>query len=333
MKKIRNSKLLLTGLLLLSMSQFTLAQKIMRIGLGVPESHFEYKGMELFKRNVEENTNGAVKVELYPSNQLGVDQEVLEQIKFGAAQMNLPDPAILGNLVKDFQILSLPYIFDSQEEAVKITKGEWGKELLTKLDKAGYVGLGFAPFAFRHVTNNAREIKSIEDFKGLKIRTMQNPIHLEVFRVLGTNPTPMPFSELFSALQQGVVDGQENPLMNVYSNKLNEVQKYGTMTGHVFSWVVLVVGKNFYSSLTPEEQKTLHDAADLAIDYMDAAVISDDKMAREEMAKTKLNFIDPSPEFKQQIKEKVQPIVDKAGKKVNKKLYEDFKEAKNKVNQ
>lgn len=317
-------KLFMVGLFL-ALTSLGYAEKVMRVGLGVPETHFEYKGMELFKKNLEEKTNNEIKVELYPSNQIGVDQEVLEQIKFGAAHMNLPDPAVLGTFVKEFQFLSFPFIFDTQEKAIEVCNGEWGKELLGKLEKAGYVGLGFGPFGFRHITNNAREIKTIEDFKGLKIRTMQNPLHLKVFRALGANPTPMPFSELFSALQQGVVDGQENPLMNIYSQKISEVQKYGTMTGHVYSWVVLVVGKNFYDSLTPEEQKIMQESADMAIDYMAEAVVNDDNMAREEMAKAGLVFIDPSEEFKQQIKDIVNPILEKEGNKLNKDMYEKLK--------
>ncbi|AVQ28171.1 C4-dicarboxylate ABC transporter substrate-binding protein [Fusobacterium ulcerans] len=303
------------------------AEKVMRVGLGVPESHFEYKGMELFKKNLEEKTNKEIRVELYPSNQIGVDQEVLEQIKFGAAHMNLPDPAVLGTFVKEFQFLSFPFIFDSQEKAMEVCNGEWGQELLKKLEKAGYVGLGFGPFGFRHVTNNAREIKSLEDFKGLKIRTMQNPLHLRVFRALGANPTPMPFSELFSALQQGVVDGQENPMMNIYSQKISEVQKYGTMTGHVYSWVVLVVGKNFHDSLTPEQQAIMQESADMAIAYMAESVAKDDETAREEMEKSGLVFVEPSDEFKTKIKEIVAPILEKEGDKINKDMYEKLKEA------
>lgn len=306
-------------------SVITFGEKIMRVGLGVPESHFEYKGMKIFKENIESKTD--IKVELYPSNQIGVDQEVLEQIKFGAAQMNLPDPAVLGTFVKEFQFLSFPFIFDNLEEAMKVGNGPWGEELLGKLEKAGYVGLGFGPFGFRHVTNNVRDIKTLEDFKGLKIRTMQNSLHLKVFRALGANPTPMAFTELFSGLQQGVVDGQENPLMNIYSNKLYEVQKYGTLTGHVFSWVVLVVGKDFFNALNKEEQTVVKDSAKLAIKYMEDSVVKEDKRARNEMAKVGLNFLEPSEKLRNDIKDRVSPILKKEGNKINKKMYSKLIEA------
>ncbi len=163
-------------------------------------------------------------MQIYPSNQLGNDQEALEQIKFNAVQMNLPSPAVLGNIVKDFNILTLPFIFPNEEIANQVVDGEWGKMLSSKLEKAGYVGLGYGNFGFRHVTNNVRPISKVSDMDGLKLRTMQNRAHLDAFRSLGANPTPMAFSELFSSLQQGVVDGQENPYTNIYSQRLYEVQ-------------------------------------------------------------------------------------------------------------
>nr|WP_277422701.1 TRAP transporter substrate-binding protein [Photobacterium sanguinicancri] len=220
--------------------------KTMRIGIGVPESHFEFAAMQKFEKYVEDNTD--ISVTIYPSNQLGNDQEALEQIKFNAVQMNLPSPAVLGNIVKDFNILTLPFIFPNDDVANQVVDGEWGQELSSKLEKAGYVGLGYGNFGFRHVTNNVRPIKTIADMDGLKLRTMQNKAHLDAFRSLGANPTPMAFSELFSSLQQGVVDGQENPYTNIYSQRLYEVQKYVSDTGHVYSWVVFVVGKKFYDA-------------------------------------------------------------------------------------
>ena len=299
-------------------------QKVMKVGIGVPESHFEYKGMMEFKKYIEKETGGNIQVEVFPSNQIGVDSEVLEQIQIGVSQMNLPDPAVLGNYVSEFNLLSLPFLFKDKETAIKITKGEWGKKLLSKLEENGYVGLGFGPFGFRHVSNSKKPIENLDDFEGLKIRTMSNNSHLEVFRELGTNPTPMPFSELFSALQQGVVDGQENPLMNIYSNKLHEVQKYITLDGHVFSWVVFVVGRDFYDSLSLEEQKILQKASDVAIDYMSEELSKDDQLAMEEMKKAGVEFTIPTDEFIREIKSTVQPTVDKFGKEIDAELYEEL---------
>jgi tripartite ATP-independent transporter DctP family solute receptor len=291
----------------------------MRIGIGVPESHFEFVAMKKFEKHIEDNTE--IDVEVYPSNQLGSDLEALEQVKFNATQMNLPSPAVLGNIVKDFNILTLPFIFPDENIANQIVDGEWGKELLSKLDNAGYVGLGFGNFGFRHVSNNVRPIEKVADMKGLKLRTMQNKAHLDAFRALGANPTPMAFSELFSSLQQGVVDGQENPYTNIYSQRLYEVQKYVSNTGHVYSWVVFVVGKKFYDGLTTKEQKTMQEAARIAIEHMRISVKSQDEKSLQNMIDAGLIYTPLSVEVKSEMHEKVAPIVEKYAAKINPELY------------
>ncbi|ENC6719923.1 TRAP transporter substrate-binding protein [Vibrio harveyi] len=303
--------------------------KSMRIGIGVPESHFEYAAMQKFEQYVEENTD--ISVTIYPSNQLGNDQEALEQIKFNAVQMNLPSPAVLGNIVKDFNILTLPFIFPNDEVANQVVDGEWGQELSSKLDAAGYVGLGYGNFGFRHVTNNVRPIKSIEDMNGLKLRTMQNKAHLDAFRSLGANPTPMAFSELFSSLQQGVVDGQENPYTNIYSQRLYEVQKYISDTGHVYSWVIFVVGKKFYDGLTADEQQVMQQAARTAINHMRISVKAQDEKSLQGMIDAGLVYTPLSPEVKAEMHERVAPVVQKYADRINPELYKKLTEEVSKL--
>jgi tripartite ATP-independent transporter DctP family solute receptor len=249
----------------------------MKVSIGVPESHFEYQAMVKFKEHLAKHTT--IDVEIYPSNQLGADQEALESMRLGAIQMNLPDPAVLGNMVPEFNLLSFPFLFETQDVAAKVVDGKWGQDLLEKLDKAGYVGLGYGDFGFRHITNSKRPIETVADLKGLKIRTMQNPVHLDVFRKLGANPTPMSFKEVFSSLQQGVIDGQENPLKNIESNKLYEVQKYLTLDGHVFSFVVFVVSKKFFDKLEPAHQEAMREAARIATAHMREGVQKEDAAA------------------------------------------------------
>lgn len=296
--------------------------KVMKVGIGVPETHFEYKAMVKFKENVESKTKGAIKVELYPSNQLGNDKEVLEAMKLGTIQMNLPSPAVLANFVKEYNILALPFIFATQEVADKVADGPWGKELLDKLKPVGYVGLGFGDFGFRHTTNNVRPIEKLEDFKGLKIRTMQNPAHLDVFRALGANPTSMGFSEVFSSLQQGVIDGQENPLKNITSNKLHEVQKYASLDGHVYEWIVFTVSKKFYDGLTPDQQKIIQESADIAKMSMRESVQQEDAEALEVMKKAGMKVTEISPAVKAAMQAQVKPVVEKYAKNINQEFYD-----------
>lgn len=328
-------KILLTACItsMLTISPYVYAAKTMRVGIGVPESHFEYAAMKKFESYVETTTNNAIDVNIYPSNQLGVDQEVLEQIKFNAVQMNLPAPAVLGNIVKDFNILTLPFIFPNEDIANEVVDGQWGKELLSKLERVGYVGLGYGNFGFRHVTNNVRPIKKIEDFNGLKLRTMQNKAHLDAFRALGANPTPMAFSELFSSLQQGVVDGQENPYTNIYSQRLFEVQKYVSDTGHVYSWVVFVVGKKFYDSLSETEQNALQEGANIAIKHMREAVKQKDLESLQNIIDANLTYTSIDPDVKDEMRKLVQPIVKKYADEINPELYKELVDQVNVLSQ
>jgi tripartite ATP-independent transporter DctP family solute receptor len=296
----------------------------MRISIGVPESHFEFKAMLKFKDYLAENSN--IDVKLFPSNQLGSDQEALEAMRFGVLHMNLPDPAVLGNMAKEFNLLSLPFVFADQATANKVVDGPWGQSLLKKLEAKGYVGLGFGDFGFRHITNNKKPVSNQEDLKGLKIRTMQNPIHLDVFRELGANPTPISFSEVFSGLQQGVIDGQENPLKNISSNKLYEVQKYLTLSGHVYSFVVFVVSKEFYDNLDQPTKGELHKAAKIAIDHMRSSVTKEDAEALEELIENGMKVTRISKEDRQQILEAVEPTKLKHAKNINLPFYKELLE-------
>ncbi|WP_286035541.1 TRAP transporter substrate-binding protein [Succinatimonas hippei] len=299
----------------------------MKVGLGVPENHFEVRGMRLFEKYVEEKTGGEIQVDLYPSTQLGSDKEVLESIKVGIAQMNLPGPAVLGGFVKDATILSLPYLFDTQEIADKVVDGPWGQALSKKLEKAGFVGLGYGDFGYRNVTNNVRPITKLEDFHGLKLRVMQNPSHIAVFRALGANPTAMALPEVFSACQQGVIDGQENPLKNISSNKFHEVQKYLTLSQHAYEWVLFVVGKRWFDKLTPEQQQIIQEGCDIAKDYMRKAVQQDDAEALEEIKAAGVQVTELTPEEAKRIKDTAWKVVEEEGNKVNKEFFAELLQA------
>jgi len=303
------------------------AAKVMKIGHGLADSHFIGQAMHKFKAHVEQKTNGGIKVELYPNIQLGSDKEVMESIKVGVAHMNLPSPSVVTNFVKDFSIISLPYIFPSQKAANAVADGPWGQSLLEKLDKAGFVGLGFGDFGFREMTNSVRPVEKLEDFKDLKIRTMQNPTHLATFRALGANPTAMAWSEVFTALQQGVIDGQENPLMQIYTFKLNEVQKYLTLTDHCYDMVVFVVGKKWYNTLSGGEKQALQEATEIAKEHMRASVREEDAKALEGIRASGTQVTVLEPAEKKRIRDTAMVEVTKQGEKINKELFHSMMQA------
>lgn len=300
-------------------------QKVtMKVSVGVADNHFEAVAVNKMKEYIEEQTGGNFTVEIFTGAQIGNDQEVFEGLKLGVADMLPCGTDIIGNFSKDFGLLSLPYLFDNEKQVEAVVEGEFGQSLLKKLEDIGYVGLGFGNFGFRHTTNSRHPINSVEDMKGLKIRTMTTPIHLEVFEALGANPTPMAFSELFSALQQGVVDGQENPLMNIYANKLHEVQKYLTLDGHVFTFVTFVVSKDWYDKLDPSYQQILNDGIKIATEYMKESCESEDALALEKMKEAGVEVVELTPEAKDEFREAVKGVSEKYGNEINPDKYKEM---------
>ncbi len=216
---------------------------------------------EVFKKEVEEKSNGRIKVEVYPNGQLGGDRQTIEALNLGTLEMCIPGGTVLSGFVDDFEVLDLPFLFKSKEDAFKVFDGKVGDELNKKLEDIGIVNLGYGENGYRHVTNNKGPITKPEDLKGVKIRTMENPIHMAAFKAFGANPTPISFNELFTALQQGTVDAQENPIPIIYTSKLYEVQKYLTLTGHVYTNCPYLISKTFYDGLPEDLQQVVREAA------------------------------------------------------------------------
>lgn len=299
----------------------------MKVSIGVPETHFEYIACEKMKEHIESATGGSIQVELYASNQIGNDQEVFEGLPLGVAQMVPCGSDIIGNFCKEFSLLSLPYLFDDIAQVDEVMTGQFGQDLLAKLEDLGYVGLGFGDFGFRHITNNVRPITTVEDLKGLKLRTMTVPIHLEMFEAMGASPTPMASSEVFSALQQGVVDGQENPCSNIYSNKYHEVQKYMTLDGHVFTFVTFVCAKNWFEGLTEAEQTAVREGVAIATQHMSEACAAEDEAALQKMIDEGLEVTELTPEAKEGFRAAVAGVQEKNGSAINAEMYQQMMDA------
>lgn len=214
------------------------------------DSHPTMRAMkEYFVKPIEEGSQGRIKVELYPNAQLGGDREISEGVQMGTIQMAIPASAPLAGFDKRVQVLELPYLFTTKQAAFEAADGILGEKLNSYLAAKGMLILGFQENGFRHVTNNRGPVKTPADLKGIKIRTMENPIHLAFFKAVGANPTPMSWGELYTALQQGTVDAQENPYAMIVDGKFYEVQKYVSETGHVFSFEVLIANKKFMDNL------------------------------------------------------------------------------------
>ncbi|HVN96716.1 MAG TPA: TRAP transporter substrate-binding protein [Syntrophorhabdaceae bacterium] len=227
---------------------------------------------KMFAEAVEKRTNGRIKIVIYPNNALGSPPEVLEQNILGAVDMSLPTQGQLGKYSKKFNCVMLPFIFNDYKHADKVLDGPFIKWAVPDLDKAGLVFLSNWEWGFRNLTNSKHPVKNPEDVKGLKIRTPPELPTQAAMEALGAIVATINFNELQMALKQGTIDGQENPIAVIYSNKIYETQKYLTMTGHNYNTMVHVISKKVWDKLTPAEQRIIKEESKKAGDWMRKSV-------------------------------------------------------------
>jgi C4-dicarboxylate-binding protein DctP len=240
---------------------------------------------ERFKQLAEKATNGRVKIEVYPNSQLYKDKEELEALQLGAVQMLAPSLAKFGPLgVKEFEAFDLPYIFPSKTALYNVTEGEIGKSLLKKLEPKGITGLAFWDNGFKVMSAN-KPLRSPSDFKGLKMRIQSSKVLDAQMRALGANPQVLAFSEVYQALQTGVVDGTENPPSNMYTQKMHEVQKYVTVSNHGYLGYAVIVNKKFWDGLPPDIRAALDKAMKDATTFEKAIAQRDNDLALDAIKK------------------------------------------------
>jgi TRAP-type transport system periplasmic protein len=237
------------------------AQTTLRFGFGLgPEAHYGV-GAQYMQKAVAERMGGRYRLELFPNFQLGGEREMTEGAQLGTIDLVTTSTGPVGNFVPDTLITDIPFLFRDYAHARAVLDGPIGQAILDKCPAKGLVCLAWSENGFRHMTNNRREVKSPDDAKGLKIRTMENPVHMQAFRTIGVLPTPMAFPEVFTALQQGTVDGQENPIGVIVSANLQQVQKHLTLTGHLYSPAMVLMSPAAYNKMSPEDRKLIVEIA------------------------------------------------------------------------
>jgi tripartite ATP-independent transporter DctP family solute receptor len=235
--------------------------KTIKAGIGLNEQSPQYKGLQKFKELVEAESKGRIKVDLFANAQLGDDAKMMTSLRAGTLEMTCPSTAPIAGLDRKWMVFDLPFLFPNEEVADKVLDGPFGQKYLDSLPAHGIIGMAFWENGFRQLTNSKVEVKSPADLKGLKIRTMENPVHLTTFKTLGANPTPMPFSEIFSALSEKTIDGQENPSTTNFLQKYYEVQKFTTLSNHFYSPFVFMYSKKLFDALPKEDQALILKAA------------------------------------------------------------------------
>ena len=218
-------------------------------------------GVKRFAELVAAKSGGKLKVQEFPSSTLGNELQQQSALQGGVQEMSAPATTSLVGIVKEFGLIDFPFSVSTYAQADALLDGPLGQALLAKLPEKGLVSLGYWDLGFRNVTNSRRPIMKAEDLEGLKLRVIPNPVFLDTFKAFKANPVPMPFTELYGALESKAVDGQENPFAVILSNKFFEVQKFVSATNHVYATNIILVSKRFWDKLSPAEQKILQDAA------------------------------------------------------------------------
>ncbi|WP_036191545.1 TRAP transporter substrate-binding protein [Marinobacterium lacunae] len=285
------------------------------------------KSLAIFKKNVEERTDGNVSISTFPASQLGGEREQMEGVQFGSIEMAvLVGP--ISNIYPDIMVFDLPYLFKNRDVAYKVMDGEFGQKILNGLlERTGIRAIAWGENGFRHFTNNVRPLETPEDLKGLKIRTMENPAHIAMVNSFGAIATPMAFNELYSALQQGVIDGQENPVSLIESMRFYEVQKHLTLDGHVYSPFTFIVNNGFFESLPAEYQRIIQEEAKLWSTNERKLNAEQENAGVERLKQAGMEVVSLSDEVKGQFRESTTPVYNTYREKLGDDLIDELMNA------
>ncbi len=333
---------LFLGLIAFIITGFTLpalADKV-KFGHVAPPFHGQAKGVDAFAAYVKEKTKGKIDIATFPAGQLGGERSMAEQVQSGTLQIAALTTAVLQNFVPQCSVLDMPFIFPDRKTAyATLDDTEVQEKIFSYFPKKGFIAIGWTENEIRDFTNTKRPVRTPEDIKGLKVRVMNSPAYLDTFKQLGASPVGIPFPETYNALQTGVIDAQENPLMTTVLMKFTEVTKYVTRTQHCLTECIIVVSVDYWESLSPADQQIFKEAAKLAIrtnretnakihESLPKLNISIAEYARQ----NKIEIIDLTADERQAFRQAMVPVWDKYRKKLGNDLF-DFMLAKIKSHQ
>ena len=282
-------------------------------------------GVKKFAELVAAKSGGKITVKEFPANQLGNEMQQTSALQGGVQEMQAPATTSLVGIVKEFGLVDFPFVVGNFKQADAMLDGPLGKQLTAKLPEKGLVALAFWDLGFRNVTNSKRPITKGEDLEGIKIRVIPNPVFLETFKTFKANPLPLPFAELYNALESRAVDGQENPFSVILSNKFFEVQKFLSVTNHVYAANIILVGKRFWDRLSAAEQKILQDSANEARDYQRQASREVAGKAVNELKAKGMTINELTPAEQARMRAAVKPIHDKFSAEYDPAIVSTFK--------
>ena len=272
--------------------------------------HPQGQAVAKFGELVGQKSDGKIKVKMFAGGLLGNDVSMVSSLQGGTQEMTIPDTSTLVGIagLKEFGLINLPFVLNSSQEADALLDGPWGQKLMAKLPEKGLVGLGFWENGFRQISNNRHPINKAEDISGLKLRVIQNPLFIDTFKALGANALPMPFPEVYTALETGTVDGQENPLATLIASKFYEVQKDAGISNHIYSVWAFLISKKFWDKLSPDEQKILTEAANEATAFERKTIRAFDATALEEIKAKGVQVTTLTDEETAKLRELTKPV-------------------------
>lgn len=268
-------------------------------------------GVKRFAELLAAKSGGKLKVQEYPSNQLGNELQQQSALQGGVQEMSAPSTSSLAGIVKEFGLVDFPFAVSTFEQADALLDGPLGQALIARLPEKGLVALGYWDLGFRNVTNSKQPITKAEDLEGIKIRVIPNPVFLDTFKAFKANPVPMPFAELYGALESKAVDGQENPFAVILSNKFYEVNKFVSATNHVYAANIVLVSKRFWDKLSPAEQKIMNEAADEARGYQRQVSRAAAQKAVGELKAKGMQYNEIAPVEQVRMRQIAKPVTDK----------------------
>jgi tripartite ATP-independent transporter DctP family solute receptor len=302
-------KSLLAVAALATVGMVSAQERTLKFGLSGPEGHPAVVGMKAFAAAVEAKSGGKMKVQLFLNSTLGTDQAVISSIKGGTVDMAVMNSGILASEAKELAIFDFPFLFANEKESDAIVDGPVGKKMHSLLEAKGLVGLSYWELGYRHITNSKRALNKVEDIEGLKLRVIPNPINVAWVKALGANPTPMAFAEVYAGLEQKAIDGQENPVSVIASNKFWEVQKFMAVTNHQYNPQSVIFSKKIWDTLTPAEKKIIDESSDEAAKGQRAASRAAVAANMELLKKNGMTITQFAPAEVAKLREKMKPVI------------------------
>ena len=287
------------------------------------KGHPQVLGVERFAELVKAKSEGKLAVKPFPGGTLGPDLQVVSAMQGGTVEMNVMNASLLAGNVKEMAIFDFPYLFANTKEADAVADGPVGRKLLDKLQERGLVGLAYWDLGFRQMHTTKKPIAKADDFKGLKMRVIPTPIYVDFMNALGATAVPMPFTETYSALEQGAIDGMTNPLLNILDGKYNEVTKHLTLTNHMYTPQVVIVSKKFWDKLSADEKKILQDAANETALYQRKVARDQAASVLAELKKKGMQVHELAPADIDAMKKRAQPVIDKFTKELGEPLVKE----------